>query len=506
MVQILNTGAGTFKEWQPSSFDPIEAVKEAGRMEADLAKYKYAVRKEREQEFLKSVSVDTENMIYNSLQGAMKDKLDEFTNFAVDLEKRSNGNLSLENKMQIAQKKRELEQWRDNRLNVANQLVKKKQIVYQDMSPFDFEETQRAITEEEKDILNIPSVSTPVMRYKGMYEAYNDAYKKIGATGFYTETDEEEFSDAAGNKEKWVVQRRNGIENEDKRVATFWETVGDLDSGKRGTDFELGRSIMKKWKDLKEADKQNGTNVNMEKYPTPNALAEKEYFPTWGQPRKLYKQISGKVEKQKASDFNLDTGIGGGWAINVDKGYTNKEFGVEGGSLVFRDEKGKRAGGIMVRFSGRVLDANGEVMTNIGDDEYEVLNATPDKFIVETFKGSDEEDKEATKRLIGDKAKSSLAAGLLGKIYKDEFDGKTRRVLKRADGSLYLTMPLEVTQGQIPRNEGTNNLDILEQIKGAFKFKGTALEFNQYINKRMSEIGKKTEPKQEFKSVPKGGF
>lgn len=90
----------------------------------------------------------------------MKKKLDEFTNF-VGLEKKSNGNLSLEDKMLIAQKKRDVEQWRDDRLNVAQQLVNKKQIVYADMSQFDRDRTQQAITEEENNILTVQGISTP---------------------------------------------------------------------------------------------------------------------------------------------------------------------------------------------------------------------------------------------------------------------------------------------------------------------------------------------------------
>ena len=152
MVQILNTGAGVYNEWKPSSFDPVEAIKEAGQRQIEMEKYKQGVLAEREKDFLKSIDIKTENMMYNSLQGEMKKKLDEFTNFAVGLEKKSNGNLSLEDKMLIAQKKREVEQWRDDRLNVAQQLVKKKQIVYADMSQFDRDRTQRAITEEENNI------------------------------------------------------------------------------------------------------------------------------------------------------------------------------------------------------------------------------------------------------------------------------------------------------------------------------------------------------------------
>ena len=54
-----------------------------------MEKYKQGILAEREKDFLKSIDIKTENMMYNSLQGEMKKKLDEFTNFAVGLEKKT---------------------------------------------------------------------------------------------------------------------------------------------------------------------------------------------------------------------------------------------------------------------------------------------------------------------------------------------------------------------------------------------------------------------------------
>lgn len=227
---------------------------------------------------------------------------------------------------------------------------------------------------------------------------------------------------------------------------------------------------------------------NYYEYPTASALAKKIWLPAFARDRVLNKR---EVYKERATGggSGWDNGVGGGWQITPDKGFTNNEFGIKGGALVIRPISGKTGGGTVIRISGRVKDSNGKVMPNIGDDEYELLNITKDKFIVNTWKGSDEEDETATARLIGDKAKSDLAAGLLGKIYKDEFDGKTRRVLKRPDGSLYLTKPLEKTQGQIPRNEGSNNSDVLGQLKASMKFKGTISEFIQWIDSEINKSG-----------------
>lgn len=51
------------------SLDPVEAVKEAGQRQIEMEKYKQGILAKREEDFLKSIDIKTENMMYNSLQG-----------------------------------------------------------------------------------------------------------------------------------------------------------------------------------------------------------------------------------------------------------------------------------------------------------------------------------------------------------------------------------------------------------------------------------------------------
>lgn len=458
MAQILNTGAGVYNEWKPSSFDPIEAIKEAGRMEANLAEYRYKVRKEREQEFLNSVDVKTENMIYNSLQGEMKKKLDEFTNFAVGLERKSNGNLSLEDKMLIAQKKREVEQWRDDRLTVAQQLNKKKQIVYADMSPFDFDETQKAITEEEKNILTIPSISTPVMRYESMYEVLDDVYKGIGAN-WKTTAEEKTYTPDGTNKNFEIRKEINrlNLEDDDKRNKAFSEIYGSLDGGKRGTSYKLQRYVNKKWNDLMELDKQNGTSENRDKYPTPDAYAWKVVRPAFGAPQVVEKTVTGGVK--------TTTGGGSGVGGKGKFGYITQETLQD--PITNTNTKGvvlsekNSPNGIPISFSGKVKSPGSDKpIGTTGDDILIATRLFGDKVTGQLMKGSKVVDNTIAKNQYNDK----LNAEMEGIIWKD-IDGKQRTTIKNSDGTYSISVALEPQTVYIDLTEGTNRKDVYTQLK-----------------------------------------
>jgi len=486
MVQILNTGAGVYNEWKPSSFDPVEAIKEAGQRQVEMEKYKQGVLAEREKDFLKSIDIKTENMMYNSLQGEMKKKLDEFTNFAVGLEKKSNGNLSLEDKLLISQKKREVEQWRDDRLNVAQQLVKKKQIVFSDWSQFDRDRTQRAITEEENNILTVQSISTPVMRFEGMHETFEEAYKKIGADGFYTTLKEEEYQDKAGNKKVRRVQSRIGLETEEKRDEAFKELLGDFENGKQGAFYKFARNISNDYESLMDIDKQSGTSKWKDKYPTMSAYAWSVWRPSFGAPRIIEDEVSGKVEKPKASDFNKDTGSGGGYDTTFSKVYTNTDLGIQGGSAVFTKKKSDGRG-IVVRIGQSPLDANGKEIPMSGDDAVEVVNATKDKWVVKLWKGADTFDKAATDRLNTKAGEQYKNPDLIGSIIS--FD-KVKRMLKQdAQGNYYFTKELKEQPAYYSRKDSNVDLSVAGQIASQTNFGADASSYIKWLNEKMDKEG-----------------
>lgn len=457
MPTILHTGQGVYQPVQGSSYDPIQEVKEAGRVQADLMKYDYAIRKEREKQFLELVDIKTENMLIDTLQKEASNQINAFTEKAIDVYKKSKENPTLADQMALQKEKRKVEQWQADRLSEAQKYKKTLDLVAKDGGvTFDMDESIASLNEFAKDPLN-KNVSMPTMRYQYIDEIWHDAYKMYPMK---IESEYKEISDEAGNYRTDIVRSRRGLENDSVRLNTAMDLFDN--------NYQLQRSMNKEFDKLKS---ENPTEAK--KYKDSRSWYQTTYASRFGLPETIEKGQEGKIKTtSKGSTFNFGSNSGGGYAFALDTEYSG------GRALKVNRTAAGSAGGMPIKLQGRILNAGGKEFENPTDQPIEVMAITKDKIIGTMWKGTQEVDEAASQRLD----QTKMNASMVGNIYYG-IDKQPRKILKDKDGKYVVTYSLEPQEAYIDISNAKNRDNALEEMRVRFKFDGSLDQFKAHLEK-----------------------
>jgi len=107
MPTVLHTGKELYGN-ETIDFSPGDAIKSAANLELQLTDYAQKIKQQREQELLKLIDVNTDNLLLEQFQTEAQKIVDSFVDEAKNLWKNKNGFLSTEDKLALLKKKNEL--------------------------------------------------------------------------------------------------------------------------------------------------------------------------------------------------------------------------------------------------------------------------------------------------------------------------------------------------------------------------------------------------------------
>lgn len=456
MPQILHTGQGVYQQGLPqgSSYDPVQSVKQVGDTAIKLAQIEFEVKKQREEDFMKSMDVKTQNFIFDEIQKEGAKKVEDFTNFATDVWKQSNENPTTADKIAIQKKQREVEQWQQNQSARVQEYMVRKETLYKDMGRnLDWDENQQELTNFEKDPMGYV-MKKPIMAYPTYYEELQNYYK---SKGFLPEKGYDVKAELKGNKKVYTHTRGLiGLENEEKKdfaFEDFWKSSPSLQ-----------RTMYRDWKKYNE--------YHPGEYKNPY-----EYFKNY---RAGFGLGDTYVTEQIVTPPKTTSWMSGGsfggqnWVFSPQEDVLNPMTNTNEVAYNVSNKYGK--GGIPIRLKGKVNLVGGGTLETTGDDDIEVRQIFKDYAVGYTVKGSEEID---TNIQIDDKTRQDISSvGMIGQVY-DKMDGVKRKVIKRGD-KYYLSKELKEIPVSIDLTKGSNRTNVMNQVQALTKLSNAGSYFKAY--------------------------
>ena len=231
MAQVIHTGQGMYTS-SGLGFNPQEFMQQAGADAVKLEQYRQALYTQREQEFLKLTSVDTENLVFERFQDKAKGLVDDYTKEAVNVFKAKKGVLSTEDKMQLMKKRQEIDMQVGGMQAKAKQFLAVMDAYRQDGGvKYNPEDTMAGISKFIKDPVNseipslIPQYINPIQKVS---ELADKMYKRMSPTDISRKVEGE-------NAITQRVRYRTGIQNEDDAKKALKRMLDE--------DYQLRRSF-----------------------------------------------------------------------------------------------------------------------------------------------------------------------------------------------------------------------------------------------------------------------
>ena len=155
-MQIFHTGREEYDRPSGWNFDAAEFARQYGQDQVAIEKYKQAVIMQREQEFMKLLDVNTDNLIFEKYQAAAGQEIDAFMKEATKYHKDYGAYLSMEDKIKLLNNRHKMQMKIDGLRSKAEQFLKERDVYASRPENFDVEETNAKFKEFIDDPINKP--------------------------------------------------------------------------------------------------------------------------------------------------------------------------------------------------------------------------------------------------------------------------------------------------------------------------------------------------------------
>lgn len=473
MPQVFFTGQGTYLQAK-NLFDPVEAIRYAGETQAKLMEYSYNIKQQRQKQLLELTDIKTDNYMFDQLQKKAADNIEGFTNEAIDIFKKSVGNPTTEDWINIGKARRNVEQSNQEMLNKSQRYKESFNLLMKDGGKtFDWDRNIKMLY----DFSQNPEKGeiTPLeLRYKTVDEIFNSDYKDHP---FYKDA-EITRGDKDGQEGVYLKRIRKGMEDDQKRLEAFNNLWAE--------DVDFQRTIKKERAELKDADVNRYAS-----YKNDYDYALKTYFPEYGKEENMfhaYKPSSGR------GGLNIGIGSYGGWSFAEQSNIYNPVTGSKENGFSIKKKSGDV--GIPISLTGEVSDMSGNKIQSTGRDVTVVTELFKDHAVGTLLKGSKEVDDAVTLQIESDADKSSqyLNASMLGKVFESIDENK--RTIIYQDGKYKVSKPIVEQQVYLDLNKGNNRTNVYNQLKATLNDPNLEKKINKHFgvetviksNKKQEEI------------------